>query len=223
MREARGYAFQRGRNGSLVENPIRTERTSSIRVRTDAPSHWKDFGSDGGGDLIDFLEGAEGMTKAAAQVAAAEILGVSSSAGFGASLKTHTAKLSTPTPPTALDLEAVIQQAHEPLLHGTTPEAVAARANLQRRGLDPAGATVRYARLGVVDGSVELDEQAMKRYTFQGRVLFPYLDDRDRPVSTSSRCSGPERQCSRAAGEASAGRTSSRSPGSSTKPSFAST
>ena len=54
--EAAGYTFKPGREGFLTENPTRDERTSSIRVRLDAPHRWHDFGADRGGDLIDFLQ-----------------------------------------------------------------------------------------------------------------------------------------------------------------------
>lgn len=186
--EARGYAFQRGRDGFFVENPTRQERTSSIRVSPEKPALWYDFGSQVGGDLLDFLQAAEGLDWDRAVEEAERMLGVSAS-GNGAprpgdaSLKAHTAK-STPVREPAQDFSAVVDQAHEALFLGESPDAARAWEYLKQRGISPA--TAKAARLGVVDDSVSLPE-TMTRGAFSGRILFPYLDRAGRALFLNAR------------------------------------
>ena len=209
--EARGYAFQPGRDGFLRENPTRSERTASIRVRTDQPSRWKDFGSGAGGDLIDFLEAAEGLDREEARRAAAAILGVASRTRGGTRQNVNTAKsngeATSAQPPRDLEatstqpdevegLDELVDQAHAALLRDETEHAERARAYLRARGLDPDGATIRAAKVGVVDPTVDLPE-SMKRFTFDGRLVFPYRDRAGRVVFLNARASGDVDQAAR--------------------------
>lgn len=192
--QTRGYTFQS--DGKFRENPIRSERTSSIHVRSDVPSRWHDFGTNEGGDLIDFLQAAEGMTEDAARLEAAQLLGVSSNGRAtrgGASLKVHTPKASEngkAAPIEApIDYSSMIDQAHEALFLGTTAAAHQARAYLKHRGLDlnnGAGVILRAAKVGVIDETVELPDNLTRR-TYEGRIVFPYLEADGRALFFNAR------------------------------------
>lgn len=174
--ERRGYQFRS--DGFFKSNPIREERTSSIRVRSDDRSRWHDFGSSTGGDLIDFLKEAEGLSLEDARRAAAELLRVpgSSSRTLGdASRKIHTHK-SEEKPRMEIDLEPVARQAHDALWRGESGEAKRALAYLRERGFTADSEALRAARVGVIDATVELPLEAMKREVWNGRIVFPYFD-----------------------------------------------
>ena len=202
--EQRGYAFQRGKDGFFQDNPTRTEQTSSIRVRTDNPHKWHDFGSGEGGDLVDFLRAAESLDKDAAEREAASILGVTSRTRGGTHQKRNTAKNGEPAtkqparnleqPPGNLqplpDLEPVVEAAYATLQRGETIFAKRARLYLQKRGLDPDGDAVKRARVGVIDETVRLPADAMKQRTFFGRLVFPYVDRRGGVPFLNARAAG---------------------------------
>ena len=186
--ESQGYSLRR--DGFFVENPLRSEKTSSIHVRTDAPSRWHDFGSGDGGDLIDFLEAAENLDKESATIRAAELLGTRNGSSArarprpstppgDASLKPNTAKAEP-----VETFDDVVDQAHEALFLGDSPDAARAWEYLKQRGISPA--TAKAARLGVVDDSVSLPE-SMTRGVFSGRILFPYLDRAGQAVFLNAR------------------------------------
>lgn len=186
--ESQGYLLRR--DGFFAENPLRSEKTSSIHVRTDAPSRWHDFGSGDGGDLIDFLEVAESLDKESATIRAAELLGTRNGSSArarprpstppgDASLKPDTAKREP-----VQTFDDVVDQAHEALFLGESPDAARAWAYLEQRGISPA--TAKAARLGVVDDSVSLPE-SMTRGAFSSRIVFPYLDRAGRPVFLNAR------------------------------------
>jgi replicative DNA helicase len=176
----RGYQFQR--DGFFQSNPLRDERTSSIHVRSDDRSRWHDFGSSTGGDLVDFLQQAESLSLEEARAAAAELLGVrgsGSTAGSrtrgSASQKVHIRK-SAGGERREVDLEPVARQAHEALWRGESSEAKRALAYLRERGFAADSAALRASRVGVIDASVELPLEAMRREVWNGRITFPYQD-----------------------------------------------
>lgn len=174
--ERRGYKFKS--DGFFVENPLREERTSSIHVH--GRSRWKDFGGESG-DLLDFLQKAEGLGEADARRVAAELLGVASRTRGGASQNMNTAK-TTSAPATSngqtttsrpTDLRSVIDAAARALHESDTPEAKAARVYLATRGLDPRGRAVQRGLVGVIDKTIDLPA-SMNRSTFHGRLVFGY-------------------------------------------------
>lgn len=193
--QARGYAFQS--DGKFRENPIRTERTSSIHVHPKRPSRWHDFGTNEGGDLIDFLQEAEGMTEEAARIEAGKILGITTNGRHtpqgAASLKSHTPKTQPdPDPTQTVDYTTMIDEAHEALLLGTSSVSHQARAYLKHRGLNvdgPAGALLRATKIGVIDETVSLPDN-LKRRTYEGRLVFPYLEADGRVHFFNARAAG---------------------------------
>lgn len=213
--EARGYTFNH--EGKTA---IRDERTPSCQVGGRAAHRWHDFGTQEGGDLIDFLQVAEGLTLEQAREEAASILGVTYHGGSGldrikvdgqpakpagspspAARKTTSAQtpVSAPEQPDLEHFDDVVEQAHEALIMGLTPEAQAARAYLASRGLDLDAedhSSLRTARVGVIDESVTLPA-SMSRYQFQGRIILPYFDQEGRAVFLNARAAADVDQAQR--------------------------
>jgi len=205
--EGEGFTFRA--DGTFQENPLREERTVSIRINGKNRSKWHDFGTDEDGDLIDFLQKWKYPNLEEARHEAARLLGVeyhgssrldqisfsngktaSSSTRESSAPKTAAEPAEELKPPTYFD--QVVDAAHEALLFGTSPEAKRARAYLEERGLglDTEGfSAARTARLGVIDQTVDLPK-SMKRYIFQGRLLLPYFDRSGRAVFLNARAAG---------------------------------
>jgi replicative DNA helicase/5S rRNA maturation endonuclease (ribonuclease M5) len=191
--QRRGYEI--GNDGFFKENPIRSERTPSIRIRSDDRSRWHDFGeADDGqtdGDLIDLLRLAEHMSHVEAVREAARIVGIlpSDPAPRVNQVRrrpeegTVKPSLSQPTP--QRDLTELVNAASHALKRGTSVPAQEARAYLSARGLDPHGAVIREARVGVLDDSVSVLREHAQH--LQGRLLLPYLDLAGTPTFYSTR------------------------------------
>lgn len=226
--EQRGYAFKAGRDNFFAENPIRPDdRTSSIRVIPDNPARYFDFGSNEGGDLIDFLQAAEGMTLEQAREEAAELLGVTyHSSGLervtlngsdvspltnvkaeseggrppgATSQKVHTGKSRAEGPPAPANYDALVEAAHQALLTGTSSAAQEARDYLKQRGLDPH--TEGYSAVRAARVGV-IDNTVtlpanMQRHTFAGRLIFPYFDGTGSAVFLNARAPANVDQASR--------------------------
>jgi replicative DNA helicase len=196
----------------LQQNPLREERTSSINVIPLSPNRWKDHGSGESGDLIDLLMKRlqNPLSKAEAYVEAARVLGVDlkpkkqgthpqGGRGMNTSLKPDTAK-TTPKPveleePPAEDFSSVIDQAHDALLLGQSAQAKTALGYLKARGFDPRAEgwnAVLHARLGVIDATVDLPA-SMDRRVFDGRIVFPYVDQDGRTRFLNARRPGVEK------------------------------
>lgn len=139
------------------------------------------------------------MTLDDARREAAHLLGVPSNGRAprgSASLKSPTAKMQREAEPAevieAVDYTTMIDQAHEALFLGTSAAAHEARAYLKHRGLDLAnyaGALLRAAKVGVIDETVELPDN-LKRGTYAGRLVFPYLEADGRALFFNARAAG---------------------------------
>jgi replicative DNA helicase len=175
--EARRYDIKP--DGFFRENPMRQERTASICIRRDNPARWHDFGSappdKKDGDLIDFLMIAEGMTRAEAREEAARMLDLTP--GNARQSRRNRAPDPAPTGPVHNSemLDRTVIAATTALAQSATEAATQARAYLVQRGLNPDGAAVQYARIGVIDDAVlAADSQLSRR--LRNHLLLPYTD-----------------------------------------------
>ncbi len=161
----------------------RGEKTPSVHVYAD---HWHDYGGDQRGDLLDWLEVAEGMGKDEARAEAARILGIPAP---GASTTGRIVSRGATMPPLPdFDPEAhkkpkaetesknwiedLTAQAHAALKHSESEAAKRARAYLESRGLST---VVDIFRLGVVDESVKVQQAGQYIDGLRGRLLVPTL------------------------------------------------
>jgi hypothetical protein len=162
--------------------PWRDERTPSVKIYAD---HFHDYGDpERRGDLLDWLEQAEGMEKSEAREEAGRIIGLSQARPqFSRSTRL---KRRTP-PPTVTNrgeqggapwIHELVDRAHEALVRGETEAAKRAWAYLKARRLD---SSVNIHRLGVVDESVEVQAGGTFIKRFRDRLIIPTLE-RGRPV-----------------------------------------
>lgn len=169
---ARGYVIRADRK--IEPNPLREDPNPSLHVGGKEQHRWFDFGTREGGDLIDFLIQAEGMTQGDAVREAERILNVTEQPQKSASLKSHTAKSEL-----VQDYTETMRQAHKALTSGTTKTAHEARAYLKHRGIDLENGSLELATLsglGVIDETVKLPE-GLNEATYRGRITFPYVSN----------------------------------------------
>lgn len=154
----------------------RNERTPSVHVYAD---HWRDYGADESGDLCDWLERAEGMSKEQAREETARIIGYDLRTNTGSS---GTAVTGDNTPyrkrersqaVTPSWVHELVTQAHESLVKGESETARAALTYFEARGL---GALVEALRLGVVDESVKVPQAGRALDRYRGRAVIPTLE-----------------------------------------------
>ncbi len=162
--------------------PWRDERTPSVKVYAD---HFHDYGDpERRGDLLDWLEQAEGMEKSEAREEAGRIIGLTQTRQqFSRSVR-----LKRRTPPPAVTsrgeqggapwIQEFVDQAHEALVRGESEAARRAWAYLKARRLETCA---HIHRLGVVDESVEVQAAGTFIKRFHDRLIIPTLE-RGRPV-----------------------------------------
>ncbi len=178
--QARGYGFLNttGDWWTFEENPVRQERTCSLKVTKD---HVFDFGSNESFDYIDFLKAAEGMSDEDAQKEAARLLNIPAPS---ANSKAHINVNGEPQDePRASQesreskedknwIEDLMAQAHAALKRGESGAAKKALGYLEARGLST---MVDILRLGVVDESVAVRQAGQAINKLRGRLLIPTL------------------------------------------------
>lgn len=169
--DSRGYA----------RAPWRDERTPSVKVYAD---HFHDYGDpERRGDLLDWLELAEGMDKETAREEAERIVGI----GRHNLSRMRRASLRQTPPPTVTKrggatptpwIAELVARAHEALVRGESEAAQRAWGYLEARRLETC---VEASRLGVVDESVGVRGAGTLAKRLQGRLIVPTLEE-GRPV-----------------------------------------
>ena len=159
----------------------RGERTPSVQVYRD---HWRDYGADEGGDLIDWLEQAEGMDKEGAWAEAARAVGFRpddngdyrprTPSGTPVSSDNKLYRKGPSQQPVTLSwVHELVIQAHEALVREESDAARSARLYFEGRGL---GELVEALRLGVVDESVKVPGAGRGLDRWRGRAVIPTWD-----------------------------------------------
>lgn len=153
----------------------RNERTPSVQIYAD---HWRDYGADEGGDLLDWLERAEGMSKEAAREEAARMVSFRSddrprtdrqSTAVSSDNKPYR-KSNSEQPATPSGVHELVTRAHEALVRGESEVARSARVYFEGRGL---GGLIGELCLGVVDESVRVPGAGGR---FRGRAVIPTFE-----------------------------------------------
>ncbi len=164
--------------------PWRDERTPSVQVHAEK---FYDFGDpDKRGDLLDWLEQAEGMSQEAAQEEAARIVGfdgpLPGSSGHERITFSATNRVQTPPkaeakqPPSNAApswIDDLVTQAHDALKRAESDAARTARRYFQDRGLI---GVIDELRLGVVDESVKVPQAGRALERYRGRAVIPTLE-----------------------------------------------
>jgi replicative DNA helicase len=154
----------------------RGEKTPSVHIY---PDHWHDYGSGERGDLLDWLELAEGLSKEEAQHEAARLLGLPAPGSNGQAATAPRPPPRAPQKPREAPqdknwINELATQAHAALRAAQTATAKRARQYLQERGLT---SMVELLRLGVVDESVTVRQAGSAIDAIRGRLLIPTLQD----------------------------------------------
>ena len=168
-RDLRELLRQRGYTliGDKLQAEWRQERTASVHVYRDG---FKDYGDGEAGDLLDFLQAAEGLSWEQALAEACKMLGIAAPSGNGAN--GERVSHSEPNAQGLADSQAgriatLVDRAHDALLRRESPEALAAWAYLEQRGLVSA---VDAFKLGAVDETVGAPDN------LRGRLIVPSLE-----------------------------------------------
>ena len=147
----------------------RGERTPSVQVYAD---HWHDYGdADKRGDFLDWLQLAEGLSKADAFDEAARAIGFVEGVPTAARVRPQRAAAPTGAPSWASDL---VTQAHAALKRQESTAAKLAYSYFEGRLLIH---LVDHLQLGVVDESVKVSQAGGKLNSLRGRAVIPTLED----------------------------------------------
>lgn len=150
----------------------RGERTPSVHVYAD---RWHDYGADEGGDFLDWLERAEGLSREQAREEAARLIGYHGPLSGGGEQGRLTVSRGRPKQAVAPGwIDDLVAQAHAALVRGESEAARAARAYFEARKL---GSLVEVLRLGVVDDSVHVPQAGRALERYRGRAIIPTLEE----------------------------------------------
>lgn len=153
----------------------RSERTPSVQVYED---HWHDYGDpDKKGDLVDWLELAEGMSRTDARTEAARMIGYTDGETNPNGLRQVPQKVSKAPPSNpapASWIADLVTQAHAALKRQESTAAKQAHKYFEGRTM---AHLIDHLQLGVIDESVKVPQAGGKMNGLRGRAVIPTLED----------------------------------------------